>query len=408
MLLTGTTQSVAFLISAWTPMPGVRAFSLYASAAIILNFLMQITCFVVLLTLDAKREHARRLDLCCFIKLNARRGSKGGERGARRRRSSSLAEAEAELDMDFIKAQKSYLYKFFKHVYTPLLFRRWVRASVIVVFVGFFFACIAMCDKLKVGLDQKLAMPSDSYQIAYFEALQRHLQVGPPVYFVLKDDHDYDYTSLDGMRRLCGSPTCYSDSLQSLISAASMRPNETYIAAASVNWLDDYIEWLNADPLASTCCFALAPPSSSNYSTTYASESEASGQWCDPRQQQQQQQQQKQQQHQKSNAKCEPCRVHRRQFGMPTAESMLEHVAAFLRQNPSRDCVKAGHAMYGDAVKLKTIEKATISNKNQVNIPHAHSPKATTTKTTQIGRKFRKLCSYFTNSWSPIFFMFKY
>ena len=72
MLLTGTTQSVAFLISAATPMPGVRAFSLYASLAIILNFIMQITCFVVLLTLDAKREHARRLDLCCCIKLSKR------------------------------------------------------------------------------------------------------------------------------------------------------------------------------------------------------------------------------------------------------------------------------------------------------------------------------------------------
>jgi Niemann-Pick C1 protein len=50
MLLTGTTQSLAFAISTVTPMPGVRAFSLYASLAIILNFIMQITCFVVLLT----------------------------------------------------------------------------------------------------------------------------------------------------------------------------------------------------------------------------------------------------------------------------------------------------------------------------------------------------------------------
>ena len=70
MLLTGTTQSIAFLISALTPMPGVRAFSLYASLAIVLNFFMQITCFVVLLTLDAKRERAHRVDLLCCIKLN--------------------------------------------------------------------------------------------------------------------------------------------------------------------------------------------------------------------------------------------------------------------------------------------------------------------------------------------------
>ena len=69
MLLTGTTQAAAFLISALTPMPGVRAFSLYASLAIILNFFMQITCFVALLTLDAKRERAKRVDIVCCIKL---------------------------------------------------------------------------------------------------------------------------------------------------------------------------------------------------------------------------------------------------------------------------------------------------------------------------------------------------
>ena len=69
MLLSGVTQSAAFLISAMTPMPGVRAFSLYASLAIILNFILQITCFVVLLTLDAKREDSKRLDILCFIHL---------------------------------------------------------------------------------------------------------------------------------------------------------------------------------------------------------------------------------------------------------------------------------------------------------------------------------------------------
>ena len=70
MLLTGTTQTAAFLISALTPMPGVRAFSLYASLAIILNFILQITCFVALLTLDAKREKSKRVDIFCCIKLN--------------------------------------------------------------------------------------------------------------------------------------------------------------------------------------------------------------------------------------------------------------------------------------------------------------------------------------------------
>ena len=128
MLLTGTTQSAALLISALTPMPGVRAFSLYASLAIILNFLMQITCFVVLLTLDAKREASKRIDVAFCFKLN-------------------LNEQE-----EVNRSGKSSLHRFFKNYYTRVLLNDYVRASVIVVFVGFFFACVGMSDKLKVKM----------------------------------------------------------------------------------------------------------------------------------------------------------------------------------------------------------------------------------------------------------------
>ncbi len=304
MLLTGTTQSVAFLISAATPMPGVRAFSLYASLAIILNFLMQITCFVVLLTFDSKREHSRRLDLCCFIKLN-------------------------KIDFDKLKTEKSFLHKFFKNVYTPILFNKYVRASVIIIFVGFFFACLAMCDKLKVGLDQKLTMPSDSYQIKYFEALQKHLAVGPPVYFVIKDG--YNYTDMDSMRKLCGGTTCFSNSLQSLISSASNYPNQTYIAQSTVNWIDDYLDYLNADPEVMSCCY-----------TYKKNENE----FCDYKKLSDEHS------YSYANKKCEMCSVKKSKYGFPTEKTILNNIQHFLRQNPSRDCIKAGHAMYGEAVKL--------------------------------------------------------
>ena len=297
MLLTGTTQSAAFLISALTPMPGVRAFSLYASLAIVLNFLMQITCFVVLLTLDAKREKAKRVDLLCFIKLN--------------------------VDSDIFNNKKSFLHKFFKNVYTPLLLNDYVRAVVIVVFVGFFFACIAMCEKLKVGLDQKLAMPTDSYQIQYFEALQKHLAVGPPVYFVVKSG--YNYTNVDLMRKICGGPTCESNSLQSIISAASAFPNETYIAQSSVNWIDDYMEWLSAKSDHSKCCYL---------------SKQKSDEFCDFNKFEQ------------DNSVCQVCNVNQTNLNFPDRDSFLKYIDYFLTQNPSEKCIKAGHAMYGSAIKL--------------------------------------------------------
>ncbi|CAF1006470.1 unnamed protein product [Brachionus calyciflorus] len=296
MLLTGTTQSAAFLISALTPMPGVRAFSLYASLAIIINFIMQITCFVVLLTLDAKREQSRRIDLLCCFKLNLKNFE--------------------------IQNRKSFLYKFFKKFYTPILFDYKVRVGVIVVFVGFFFSCLTMCDKLKVGLDQKLTMPQDSYQLKYFEALQKHLSVGPPVYFVLKDG--YNYTNLDEIRKLCGSSSCESNSLQNLISSASFFPNETYIAQPPENWIDNYMEWLEATP-PSYCCY----------------EYKEKREFCDYIKLDDTQEHE-----------CEKCKFERVKYNFPDENSLLKYVKYFLKQNPSRHCIKAGHAMYGDAVRL--------------------------------------------------------
>lgn len=67
MLLTSSSESLAFLLGALTPMPAVRIFSLYAALAVFIDFLLQITCFVSLMTLDCKRELAKRYNLlCCF------------------------------------------------------------------------------------------------------------------------------------------------------------------------------------------------------------------------------------------------------------------------------------------------------------------------------------------------------
>lgn len=68
MLLTSSSESLAFLLGALTPMPAVRIFSLYAALAVFIDFLLQITCFVSLMTLDCKREIAKRYNFFCCIK----------------------------------------------------------------------------------------------------------------------------------------------------------------------------------------------------------------------------------------------------------------------------------------------------------------------------------------------------
>lgn len=61
------------------------------------------------------------------------------------------------------------LYKLFQHVYAPFLLSNKMRAVVMVVFLGWLCASIAVAPKIEVGLDQELSMPEDSYMLQYFE-----------------------------------------------------------------------------------------------------------------------------------------------------------------------------------------------------------------------------------------------
>ena len=57
-----------YFIGAMSTMPAVRIFSLYAAAAVFFDFLLQVTAFVALLSLDSKRQENNRLDILCCIK----------------------------------------------------------------------------------------------------------------------------------------------------------------------------------------------------------------------------------------------------------------------------------------------------------------------------------------------------
>lgn len=51
---------VFFSPGALTDMPAVRVFSLYSAMAVLLDFLFQVTVFVAIMTLDAKREEVSK------------------------------------------------------------------------------------------------------------------------------------------------------------------------------------------------------------------------------------------------------------------------------------------------------------------------------------------------------------
>ncbi|NWV37658.1 NPCL1 protein, partial [Grantiella picta] len=64
---------------------------------------------------------------------------------------------------------------------------------------------------VSVGLDQELALPTDSYLLEYFSAINQYLAVGVPTYFVTTGG--YDFSSTNGTNAVCSSAGCDTNSL---------------------------------------------------------------------------------------------------------------------------------------------------------------------------------------------------
>ncbi len=223
MLLSSVAESTCFFLGALSDMPAVRAFALYAGMALLIDFLMQITCFVSLLALDMARQESNRYDLMCCVKAAKR--ETGDTEGS--------------------------LFKVFKYLYAPFLMRPWVRPAVVIIFFGFLCTSLAVAPSIDVGLDQEISMPDDSYVLKYFGHLKTFLSVGPPFYIVVNTSRlQYDYTKKELQNRLCGSSGCDSDSLTATIKQWSKQSETTFIASPAMSWIDDYFAYMVAD----NCC----------------------------------------------------------------------------------------------------------------------------------------------------------
>ncbi|XP_076221530.1 NPC intracellular cholesterol transporter 1 homolog 1b isoform X2 [Nomia melanderi] len=216
MLLTSTSECFCFLIGTLSSMPAVNTFALYASVSILINFLLQMTAFVSLLSLDAHRSQNNYLDVLCCIKTKGERNCK--------------------VDENF-----SLIQTIFKRVYSPFIMKTPIRIIVLIVFFGMLLTHAIVLPQISIGLEQKLSMPADSYVLKYFQYMDDLLSMGPPVYFVLTPGLNYSNTSVQNI--ICGGQGCTDDSLYAQIYSAAKRPAESHLSKAASSWIDDYIDW---------------------------------------------------------------------------------------------------------------------------------------------------------------------
>lgn len=189
ILLTASSECCCFLIGALSDMPAVRTFALYATVALAIDFVLQISAFIALMAIDQKRLEGGRLDLFCFI-----------------RSSKEISK----------KASQGFLQKLFEKYYTPFLMMKGTRLSVLIIFLLVSCCSLVVVPSVEVGLDQELSMPKDSHIVKYFQYMADLLSMGPPVYFVVEAGLNYE--NFTDQNVICGGVLCNEDSTFNYIS----------------------------------------------------------------------------------------------------------------------------------------------------------------------------------------------
>jgi len=309
IFMSATSETIAFFLGGLSTMPAVRTFSMFAGLAVFCDFLLQITCFVAVLSLDSRRKETNRFDCFCCLQ------SPPGEPEANR---------------------EGYLFYFFKEYFAPFVLHKYVRLLVLYVFIG--AACFsgAVLHKVEIGLDQTLSMPSDSYVLDYFDYLNKYLSTGAPVYFVVKEGQDYS-SGVDGANQICGGVGCNNDSLVAVLNEKAQISNFSTIAYPPASWLDDYYAWLK--PLSECCRYNTTTTTTTATEAFDVDDDGTTRQFCNASI--------------KSNS-CVSCRslLEIRENPRPNETEFMEFLPWFLVDNPGMDCAKGGHAAFGNAVNI--------------------------------------------------------
>ncbi|KAH7916135.1 patched family-domain-containing protein [Hygrophoropsis aurantiaca] len=321
ILLSTVTETVAFALGALVPMPAVRNFALYAAGSVILNAVLQVTVFVSALALDLRRVESSRVDCFPCMRLPPR-----------------IALLDAPLSSNGLGR----IARFIRRHYAPWLLQPFVKGVVLLAFAGVFVLSVISMQHIELGLDQRLALPSESYLNSYFDNLDVYLDVGPPVYFV---SHDIDVTHRDGQQELCGRfTTCNDFSVANILEAERKRPTSSFLSQPTASWIDDFLKWL--DPAMETCCRVRKADSS---------------RFCSARD---------------SERLCQPCLYGKEpawnitMVGLPEGDEFMRYLQQWLISPTDEECPLAGKASFGTALALDVDRNSVVASHFRT----SHSP----------------------------------
>lgn len=143
ILLTASAEIFCFGIGTLSNMPAVHTFAMYAAVALLIDFILQLTAFVALMSLDQMRYESKRFDLMCCFRM--------------------------EKYQKDDKPSQGFLQKIIDRFYAPFLLSKRVRPLVFIFFILTTCLSIMVAPHLEPGLDQELSMAKDSHVVKYFK-----------------------------------------------------------------------------------------------------------------------------------------------------------------------------------------------------------------------------------------------
>lgn len=364
MLLAATAETMGFAVGTLTSMPALRDFAACAAFALAINFLIQITAMPALLALDATRVEERRYDIIPWVKAPApwmeeedeqeegetsglrtrllplaeenERSIAGGSRKPAQQRFSSCYYDEYTTNQGGLGVGPL-LRWYMQRLHAPFLSNAWVKGIIILTFSGLTLFSCAMLPRLEKGLDQRVALPQDSYLQNYFSDLKTFIRVGPPVSFVVEN---LNISNSREINKICSVAGCDDDSLLNRISQGARTPWKSSLASPASSWLDDFLSWVS--PEIPQCCrifpnntFCPPPDQYPCFDPTIIDDPDQSTHLCDS---------------------CYACFAPEDlpPGSIPGKNDFIARLPQFMHAKPSEQCAKGGVGAYSNSIQRDT------------------------------------------------------
>lgn len=274
-------ESVAFAFGCISPMPAVLWFAAFAAAAVLINFCIQMTLLVAIITLDKRRELAGRYDLFCWRKATVSDWLKDDDdlidssdfksddeeavaQGLGETRIMKLArQFSNESRRESIEAailRPSHFFDMCVDAYARFLSFKVVKLVVLFLFMLWSLVSIYSIEHLRHGLPQAESMPSQSYLVSYFNAIDEYLATGAPVFFVVEGGYKrnptvFDLNNESVEAKFCKSKDfCDDFSIPKIVDVLANDADRsvTHLSnGVTYSWMDDFWGFVGPD---SECC----------------------------------------------------------------------------------------------------------------------------------------------------------